>query len=211
MDAKEKAQRLHAAGSVLARLYLESPDSGLREHLADPGMLDSWPLQDEASRAGIARLRRGPADTKEDLLRDHLYLFTGVGAPLAQPYESPYVTDEGLLFDEHVTLPVRSLYASCGFHIPEVGRYPEDHIGFEIAFVSAGCTMLFGVASDATPGEKEGIRTAVTAMYADHLMAFAPEVIASLRAHASTAVYQALPDLTQGFLEGVRGLLKEVR
>lgn len=161
-------------------------------------MLDNWPLEDSRSLAGIKKLRTQP-DTKEALDRDHLYLFTGVSAPLAQPYESPYVTDDGLVFEDSVTLRVRDLYSQFGLSVPDQGRYPDDHIGYEIAFVSTGCYEIGAGNPDAVAPTKE--------MLNDHLLAFAPAVLDAVREHAQTAVYQALPDLTEGFLTGAQSFL----
>lgn len=189
-------QRIHAAGSVLSRLYLTSLTK--LDPFFDPQMLDSWPLEDSRSHAGVARLRTQP-DTKEALNHDHLYLFTGVSAPLAQPYESPYVTDEGLVFDDSVTLRVRDLYSQFGLSVPDQGRYPDDHIGYEIAFVSTGCYEIGTGNADAVAPTKE--------MLNSHLLAFAPAVLTAVREHAQTAVYQALPDLTEGFLTSAQSFL----
>ncbi|MCI6206729.1 MAG: molecular chaperone TorD family protein [Corynebacterium glucuronolyticum] len=189
-------QRLHAAGSVISRLFLASPTN--IDLLFDEGMLDNWPLEDSRSLAGIKKLRTQP-DTKEALDRDHLYLFTGVSAPLAQPYESPYVTDDGLVFEDSVTLRVRDLYSQFGLSVPDQGRYPDDHIGYEIAFVSTGCYEIGTGNADAVAPTKE--------MLNDHLLAFAPAVLDAVREHAQTAVYQALPDLTEGFLTSAQSFL----
>lgn len=189
-------QRIHAAGSVISRLFLASPTN--IDLLFDEGMLDNWPLEDSRSHAGVARLRTQP-DTKEALDRDHLYLFTGVSAPLAQPYESPYVTDDGLVFEDSVTLRVRDLYSQFGLSVPDQGRYPDDHIGYEIAFVSTGCYEIGAGNPAALAPTKE--------MLNEHLLAFAPAVLTAVRQHAQTAVYQALPDLTEGFLTSAQSFL----
>lgn len=191
-------QRIHAAGSVLSRLFLASPTN--IDLLFDEGMLDNWPLEDSRSHAGVARLRTQP-DTKEALDRDHLYLFTGVSAPLAQPYESPYVTDDGLVFEDSVTLRVRELYSQFGLAVPNQGTYPDDHIGYEIAFVSTGCYEIGAGNPAALAPTRE--------MFFDHLMAFAPAVLTAVRQHAQTAVYQALPDLTEGLLNAIGTFLDE--
>lgn len=190
-------QRLHAAGSVLSRLFLNPPAN--LELLFDEGMLRHWPLKDDRSQAGISRLLNATPDTREDLNRDHLYLFTGVSAPLAQPYESPYVTDEGLVFDDSVTLRVRDLYSQFGLSVPDQGRYPDDHIGYEIAFVSTGCYEIGAGNPAALAPTRE--------MFEAHLTAFAPAVLTAVRQHAQTAVYQALPDLTEGLLNAIGAFL----
>lgn len=190
-------QRIHAAGSVLSRLFLNPPAN--LELLFDEGMLRHWPLKDDRSQVGISRLLNATPDTREALNHDHLYLFTGVSAPLAQPYESPYVTDDGLVFDDSVTLRVRDLYSQFGLSVPDQGRYPDDHIGYEIAFVSTGCYEIGTGNADAVAPTKE--------MLNEHLLAFAPAVLDAVREHAQTAVYQALPDLTEGFLTSAQSFL----
>lgn len=192
-------QRIHAAGSVLSRLFLNPPAN--LELLFDEGMLRHWPLKDDRSQAGISRLLNATPDTREELNRDHLYLFTGVSAPLAQPYESPYVTDDGLVFEDSVTLRIRELYSQFGLAVPNQGTYPDDHIGYEIAFVSTGCYEIGAGNPAALAPTRE--------MFFDHLMAFAPAVLTAVRQHAQTAVYQALPDLTEGLLNAIGTFLDE--
>lgn len=192
-------RRIHAAGSVLSRLFLSSPVDTFVDSLFDVSMLDNWPLEDERSARGIVRLKQGPRDSKEALDHDHLYLFTGVSAPLAQPYESPYVTDDGLVFEDEVTMRVRELYTAFGLAVPNQGTYPDDHIGYEIAFVSTGCYEIGSGNAEAKAPTIE--------MFDEHLTRFAPQVIAAVREHATTAVYQALPDLTEGLLHEVNQFL----
>lgn len=187
---KELAQRVLTAAVVISPLFLGAPSRGLRENLQDRDMLAAWPLADAASRRGLATLREGAgADTEERLAHDHLYLYTGVSAPLAQPYESPYFSGDGLVMDERAA-QVRSCYTRLGVRAPDV-RYPDDHIGLEIAFV-AECARAIAQGTDAAPLLREFLD--------EHLGTFAPQVLAATREHATTAIYRALPDLTEGLI-----------
>ncbi|MDR7329845.1 TorD/DmsD family molecular chaperone [Corynebacterium guangdongense] len=193
--SKESAQRVLTAALVISPLYLAAPSRGLRENLQNPTMLEAWPLADASSARGLAALNGG-ADTAEQLAHDHLYLYTGVSAPLAQPYESPYFSGDGLVMDERAA-QVRAAYARLGFRAPDP-RYPDDHIGLEIAFL-AECARAINNGQDAAPLLREFLD--------DHLATFAPQVCAATRSHASTAIYRALPDLTEGLIASAYDLV----
>ncbi len=202
--SNELAQRVLTAALVISPLYLAAPSRGLRGNLQDPAMLDAWPLADAASVAGVDTLRRavdaGGADTEEQLAHDHLYLYTGVSTPLAQPYESPYFSGDGLVMDERAA-QVRASYARLGFRAPDV-RYPDDHIGLEIAFV-AECARALN-----NGGDGDAAAGVLRDFLDEHLSTFAPQVCAATREHATTAVYRALPDLTEGLIDSAYRLVR---
>ena len=186
------ANRVAVAGMVLSPLFLAPPTKHLRSSLQDPGMLAAWPLEDEVSAQAVASLHGG-TDSPAELDRDHLYLFTGVSAPLAQPYESPYHSPDGLIHDGRAA-QVREHYQALGFAAPDV-RTPDDHIGLEIAFVTEVCTLI----SDGTD-HRDRLRVFLD----DHLTSFSDAVLTGVREHARTRIYQALPGLTDGFIASAR-------
>lgn len=190
---------LAEAALVVSELFLSAPSEQLRLAFQDATALDEWPLTDAQSARGIAILRQalaeGSPDTHEALERDHLYLFTGIGKPLAQPYESPYLSKEGLLFDEQ-TSQVRRAYAAHGLEVPD-HRFPDDHIGYEFAFVAH-------LARKAAQGADRDVLGDLQRFVEEHLGRFAPQVAASMREHADTAIYRGLADLSEGVLAHVR-------
>ncbi len=97
----ERFRRLSVAADIVGQLFLDEPSPEMLTALTNPDLLKDWPLQDPDSREATAMLERSAAqpDTVEQLQRDHLYLFIGTGAPLAQPYESPYFSLDGLVLD----------------------------------------------------------------------------------------------------------------
>lgn len=193
----EKAQRVLTTAVVLSPLYLAAPTPVLRANLANPAMQAAWPLSDKASTRGVEKLGGG-ADTAGALARDHLYLFTGVSTPLAQPYESPYFSADGLVMDERAG-QVRACYARLGFAVPDV-RYPDDHIGLEIAFVGE-CARAINAGDAEAPG-------LLRKFLDEHLSTFAPQVTAATREHATTSIYSALPDLTDGLIASAYELVR---
>ncbi|WKD58811.1 TorD/DmsD family molecular chaperone [Corynebacterium caspium] len=197
------SERIAAAAKVVSELYLQAPSQQLRTALADPEMLAQWPLNDPASVRGISILQEainggagaagagggagGGAGTAEDEAHDHLYLYVGIGRPLAQPCESPYFSDDGLVFDED-TFAVRRWYQKYGMAAAN-HRLPDDHIGVEFAFIG----------ELATRGELVAAQDFVTA----HLGRFAPQVFAATSANAISPTYKALPELSQGILDSL--------
>lgn len=198
MGAEQDLAAISEAALVVSQLFLAAPNSELRGALQDDDALAEWPLTDPQSQRGIAMLREavreGNLDSPDSLQRDHLYLFTGIGKPLAQPFESPYLSKEGLLFDEQ-TVAVREAYAAHGLRVPNP-RVPDDHIGYEFAFVS----HLAGQAA----GGNAGALRALNSFVGQHLGCFAGDVAEGLREHARTVTYRALAELSEGVLAHVR-------
>lgn len=183
------SERVATVARVLSELYLHPPTPALRQALADPAMLQAWPLDDAASQRGIA-LVQGQTATAEDEARDHLYLFVGAGKPLAQPCESPYFSLDGLVFDDD-TFAVRDWYRRYGLAAARTNM-PDDHIGVQIAFIG----------SLVERGETQAAQEFLEA----HLGRFVDQVLAGIRSHAISSTYQALAEFTEGFVAAVRTL-----
>ncbi len=66
---------------------------------------------------------------------DYNRLFVGPGSLLAPPWESVYLSEEKIIFDEH-TLLVREFYRTWGVKINRTNKEPDDHIGFQLEFMS---------------------------------------------------------------------------
>lgn len=207
MKATELAERISAAGTVLSNLYLAAPTEELRDSLFAEDMLEVWPLQDPDSQYAVRHLLAASPDSIEALKRDHLYLYVGIGRALAQPYESPYLSDEGLVFDKQ-TFEVREAYAQFGFRAPNFNRDPDDHIGLEIAFIS-NLAKRYAEQAESDPEAAQQTLGAMRKFFFEHLTMFAYDVIEATRKNAKTATYQALADFTKGFINAVTSLVED--
>lgn len=203
----EQAQRLSIAADVVGQLFLDEPSPTMLTALTHPELLRDWPLSDVDSRRAIKHLHQAVSspDSLEALQRDHLYLFIGTGAPLAGPYESPYVSPDGLVLDT-AAAQVASFYAAVGFD-PAAGRtllgnLPPDHLGLELRCVAH---VAARIASAPTAREREQLNAALCGFVTQHPARFAEQVLAAVATHARTAVYQALPGLTRGVLRTTLG------
>ncbi|MDO5721621.1 MAG: molecular chaperone TorD family protein [Actinomycetaceae bacterium] len=202
MDIAEDALRLATAADILARVLVDPFTTNLPQIFADPALLESWPLDDSASTRGIDTLSQALTSpdglgSLELIKRDHLYLFGGAGKPLACPYESPYVDKDGLVFDE-ATFAVRAAYKRFGFQINNLNREPDDHLGYELAFVSALCKHLSQYPQDSD------VKKQLDDFVTTHLSAFGYAVAEGIAVHARSPFYLGSAHLLTGLLDKLR-------
>lgn len=203
-SARDLADRLDAFAGAYAFLggMLLAPPTALRlSRLAEPGMLDDWPMRpDEATTRGLLLLAAGTQEDPHDVAADHAQLFVGPGPLLVPPYESVYRTPERLLFEEP-TMQVRAAYAEFGLQAPLLYREPDDHIGLELQFLCALCTGALDAlqSGDATGAERHV--AAHARFLVDHVLTWAEEFLDLLDARAETDLYRALAALTRGTVD----------
>lgn len=203
----ERFRRLSVAAVIVGQLFLDEPSPEMLTALTNPDLLKDWPLQDPDSRAATELLEQAAVspDTVEALQRDHLYLFIGAGAPLTQPYESPYFSPDGLVLDGAAS-EVEAFYATVGFQpgssTGELGNLPPDHIGFELRCIAHVAAL---VAAASSLRERERLVALLRHFAVEHPARFAEQVLAGVAEHARTAVYRALPGLTRGVLRAAVG------
>lgn len=71
----------------------------------------------------------------DDLKSEYNRLFIGPNHLPAPPWESVYLSKEKIMFDEH-TLAVRDFYKKWQVVTKNKNKEPDDHIGFELEFMS---------------------------------------------------------------------------
>lgn len=201
-ERADAALRIATACEILASALLDPIGSNLPTHFSDPNLVANWPLDNAATRPGIELLQEAiqsgqGVGTIEAIKRDHLYLFGGVGKPLACPYESPYVNKDGLVFDA-ATFSVRACYSRYGFQIQAFNREPDDHLGYELAFTS----LLSKIISDSPHAGKANQDLAH--FTAEHLTKFGYSVAEGVAFHADTIFYRACAHLITGVLDELR-------
>lgn len=81
------------------------------------------------------RMRTATDEDMDKLREDYNALFVGPGHLQAPPWESVYLSEERIIFDEH-TLSVREFYKDWGVTINRVNKEPDDHMGFQMEFMS---------------------------------------------------------------------------
>lgn len=194
------------AFKLLGTAFYHQPNQQFLITLREGRLLEEWPLRpDETETAcGLYLLRDALAETDTPALLkavrdDYMALFVGPEHVVAPPWESVYLSRDHLLFDVQ-TLQVRDAYARFGLQIPQIDREPDDHIGFELLFVShladlAAQALERGHADEATHC-LSGARDFLDA----HLKKWASLFTERLERHAQTGYYRGLGHLLLGSL-----------
>lgn len=186
------------ACTFLSRLFLEPVDQSLITVLRDDPVLADWPLAADVDTVrGLQGLRAGTTTPLDVLVVDHRVLFEGPDHVLACPYESVYLSEEHLTFEQQ-TLDVRAFYNRFGVQAPLVGTEPDDHIGLELSFISHLCVLGL----DAIESSDADAETAMIASIGDfleqHLLRWVDDCLDSVVEHATTDFYRGLGHLTRG-------------
>ena len=138
----------------------------------------------------------------DDIRHDFLYLFAGVGHPLASPWESTYFNEARTTFDKQ-TLEVREWYTNFGLMIELKNKEPDDHIGYELSFVA----HLAQLASEASEvGDSAGCEELLQALrdfLSAHLLKWAFVWSERVQENARSDFYQGLALLVSGSLKSL--------
>lgn len=198
-----------AAWTVLGRLFQTAPNQETLDAIRSPEMLADWPLPDgERSAEGLALLAESAAtgETAEQVHDDHFLLVVGPGKVKAVPWESVYLSSEGLVFEAQ-TLEVRQFYRRFGLQAPKLNREPDDHISLELEF----CATLLNRAMTALEAGEDAQAVELADAHTDfcrqHLFAWAPEFFRRVEEGADTAFYRGIGILGQDALAQVAAAL----
>lgn len=191
---REMWDALAAGYGVLGRLHRQAPVGHELDTLR--GMVDEWPLpHTDSAQAGMAAWRESSAqgETAREVAADHNRLYGVTARALVAPYESVHRGDDGLVFDEE-TLQVREAYRELGLRVPLQGREPDDHLGLEFDFMAQALNRAVEAAEPHEP-----LRMA-QAFCDDHLLAWAPTVLAQVEELSTTRFMAGVALLSMGTL-----------
>ncbi|MBU4255137.1 MAG: molecular chaperone TorD family protein [Acidobacteria bacterium] len=186
----------------LSQAYLEPPDEKWLTRVKEDDMFSEWPLPGREQMAeGLRRMQAyfsdwSPADL-DQLKEDFTRLFIGLESTLAPPYESVYIGRDQILFDQS-TLVIRDVYARFGLEISNRGAEPEDHIGYELEFVSLLCQKTVdALNSEDRPGA-DTFQQAALEFTRNHLLNWIQPFTEKVIAAARTDYFRGVAHLTCG-------------
>lgn len=180
-----QAMGVAAAGFALSQIVLAPPERGFLLRMRDSRARKSWPLQDEASLAGLALVGEGfeARGVHEDFAR----LF-GPGGEV------------GALLPDADAL-VR-LYDALGVPAEQRAGVPDGHAGLALMGLAHGVARRAQVLAEGDPAEAQRLR----GLTADLLARVRPGVLAAATQAgegADTTFYRALPLWVSGYLDAV--------
>jgi len=201
----EVLQVREVAYSLLARLFGEEPDPDFLRELHRRQVFMTFLYADENPEvregtqrvaAHLAELETLGEDGFEALRWDYTRLFIGPDRLPAPPWESAYLTEERLLFQES-TLEVRRAYRKYGLLPRNFPHEADDHIGFELEFMARLCRL----AADEEGTPREQVLADQRAFLHEHLQRWVPAFARDVEAHATTGFFRGAAGLLKGFLE----------
>lgn len=197
--------------TLVSRVLSDPLDRILKEHLIREGTFQSTPFAFEqpASIAGLQLLQAWAEtsaaapelDTKAWLdqeRQDHLALFGGLGAPLASPWESSYLSGDGGLIFQIETLEVRQWYERFGLQVRRKYHEPDDAIIFEFEFIAHLASRAVEAHSQGDEQEFESLLEAQRDFLREHLFRWVFCWCERVEANAQTDLYRGLAKLTEG-------------
>jgi putative dimethyl sulfoxide reductase chaperone len=143
--------------------------------------------------------RREDVHVLAELGADYAALFLNAGDRPVSPYESVYASTEKLLMQETQD-QARQAYAAMGLAITVEGREPEDHLAYQLEFMSHLCLRAIA-AQDAT--EETTLQMALEQQrhfLENHLLKWVPDFSEDLVRQAASDFYRALGLMIGEFL-----------
>lgn len=153
-------------------------------------VIQDWIAQNEGSLSG---------DAFGSLQSDYTKLFLGPGKLLAAPWESVYLSEERLTFQES-TLQVRNWYRRFGLVSERLYAEPDDHIGLELSFLAHLALQAVHEFEGNNEAGAQSLLEAQKNFLNEHLLVWAGEWCALVVRHASSPFFQGAARLVRGAL-----------
>ncbi|WP_166338563.1 TorD/DmsD family molecular chaperone [Xiamenia xianingshaonis] len=168
--------------------------------------------------------RRG-ANARQDLAVDYARVFLAAGVyegDTAVPFESVYTSPEGIMMQDSRDDVVR-VYAKNGLVIPRDLNVPEDHLAFELEFMSRMSGRIAeaieaeadrsaanaAAAGAGEPGAAEALAHTQLAFIDEHLLNWVPDLLSRVEAWAKLPFYPAITAMALCYIRENRALLEE--
>ena len=159
----------------------------------------------------LAELRKDlkEPDFLDQVKSEYMRLFVGPGRLIAPPWESVYLGDEAMLFQDS-TLKVRETYRAFGLQAEAGPRVPDDSLALELAFMSALAERSLHAFQG---GNRESLRQNLDGsgkFLREHLLQWVPALLERMTASPTDALYPQLCLILDSFLKKDEELLAEL-
>lgn len=195
--------------SVLGKTLLTFPDGQWLQSLASGSIFDESPfaLQQPDMKAGLfllkewSRLNRVemPSELFRELRADYTRLFIGPGQVLAPPWESVFVKEGRMIFQE-VTLQVREWYLRYNLQPVRLYTEPDDHIGLELTFLAHLAGLGLAALNKQDDAEFAAVVEAQRGFLSEHLLKWAFIWCDQVGVYCRTDFYRGVALVVRGAL-----------
>lgn len=143
----------------------------------------------------------------EKMQSDYTTLFIGPGKLKAAPWESVYLNEDRMTFQEQ-TLDVRRWYRRFGLESEKIHKEPDDHIGLELLFMAHLATGAIQALHEQDHANFDKFVEAQREFLNKHLGVWAPTWCGLVEKNAQTEFYKGLGFLTRGALAELAEMLE---
>jgi TorA maturation chaperone TorD len=196
------------AYDLFRRTFVEEPSQTYLQAVSTTGFIEGFPysLESEFIQRGMQTvadyLKSNDVMSKkvyDQLHWDYTRLFIGPDRLPAPPWESAYVSDERLLFQE-ATLRVRYTYAKYGFSANNDQGEPDDHLGLELDYMY----QLAHLATERLASDPERFLEIIRdsrSFLKNHLLNWVPALADDIVENAQTDFYKGMATILSGYLK----------
>lgn len=218
MLSTDRLEAFAAAFSALSSIQLEPASDEIFE--AVTAILDEWPLPREAGAKlsddqdcenqltkngmqltdlGLNQLQASSdsVETYDQRFHDQDLLYGISSTSKVPPFESVHRSPDGLVFDLE-TLAVRECYRKLDLEAPKLNSEPDDHIGLEINFLMTACLRAHQALTSGDQQEATRLTWIAADFTRDHLLQWAPQMLAEATQAAQTHWVKGMELLTLG-------------
>lgn len=196
------------AYDALRRTFLEEPTKGFLSQFQEENLTDVFPFSSECEyiAKGIDVLEHFVSNN--DLTSDNIHnglhwdytrLFIGPYELPAPPWESAYLNEERLLFQEE-TLNVRRAYLKYSFLPKDFGHEADDHLGLELDFMFQLTQLALSELGKENVTEYLQILHDQKSFLEGHLLKWVPALSEKVVESAHTDFYRGMALILKGFL-----------
>lgn len=203
LEARELTYRIISAG------FIKPPSADLLKLTIHERLFDFFPLEIDAEQfqQGLTQLKQWCSQVQDDRLEaileqlkaDYNRLFVGPNHLLAPPWESVYLTEERLTFDQ-MTLDVREFYRRHDLEFALLNKEPDDHFGVELEFMAELINRQLQHIEKGQVDEAHYLVKEQKAFLREHLTQWTPHFTQSVLESAQTDYYQGLARLAHDFI-----------
>ena len=158
-------------------------------------------------------LNRRGCNARQDLAVDYARIFLAAGVyegKTAVPYESVYTSEEGILMQDARDDSVR-IYRENGMAVDPGLNVPEDHLGFQLEFVSTMCGRIAESLAEEDEEKASSRMECLEGFVRCHLLNWVPMLQERVDRYAELAFYPAIVRITVACLEDTLRVLEETR
>jgi len=194
---------------VLSKAIQSDPQREWLQSLIDQDIFSESPLESDHQDivAGLRLLQTWAQENREsisdqrltDLKTDYIRLFVGLGKTIAAPWESVYLNENRMIFQEQ-TLQVREWYRRFGVESEKLYKEPDDHIGLELSFLAHLATLGLQALEENDEVKFEQTLQAQRQFISEHPLKWAPRWCELVEENAKTDFYRGLAKLIRGAL-----------